>query len=87
MIIGCEKAPAPPADLAKTPWLDPKVQTEGLNSKDFKIRGLAAHHLGSIGAPAADAIPALEKVARDDPEAKVRENALKAIERIRAATD
>jgi hypothetical protein len=39
------------------------------------------------GRPAADAIPALEKVARDDPEAKVRENALKAIERIRAATD
>ena len=87
MAAGCDDAATPPADLTKTPWLDPKVQIESLNSGEYRIRGLAAHHLGNIGAPAAEAIPALEKVARDDPEPKVRENAVKALEKIRAATE
>ena len=82
---GCEQAPPTPSDLSKTPWLDPKVQMEGLKNTDFRIRGLAAHHLGNIGAQAADAIPLLEKIAGDDPDAKVRENAAKALEKIRAA--
>jgi HEAT repeat protein len=85
MLAGCGDAPATAPDLAKTPWLDPKLQIQGLTHEDFRIRGLAAHHLGNIGASAADAVPMLEKLARDDPDAKVRENAAKALEKIRAA--
>jgi HEAT repeat protein len=87
MFAACEKAPPPPTDLSKTPWLDPKVQMEGLKNTDLRIRGLSAHHLGNMGARAADAVPALEKVAQVDPDAKVRANAVEAIEKIRAATD
>jgi HEAT repeat protein len=65
--------------------LDPKVQTESLKSNDYRVRGLAAHHLGNIGADAAEAVPHLEKLAKDDPEAKVRQNAAKALQKIRAA--
>lgn len=85
LTTGCSEAPPAPADLSKTPWLDPKVQTEGLKNTDFRIRGLSAYHLGNMGARAADAVPALEQLARDDPDAKVRENAAKALEKIRAA--
>jgi hypothetical protein len=83
----CEKAPPTPTDLSKTPWLDPKVQMEGLKNTDFRIRGLAAHHLGNMGARAADAVPALERIARDDPGAEVRANATKAVKKIRSAAD
>jgi HEAT repeat protein len=85
-LAGFEKAPPTPADLAKAPWLDPKVQMEGLTDGDMKIRGLSAFNLGNQGAAAAAAIPELEKLAKDDPEAKVRENAVKALEKIRSAT-
>jgi hypothetical protein len=84
-LFGCEKAASPPADLSKTPWFDPKVQIEGLKDGDARIRGVSAINLGNIGAPAAEAIPALEKLAQNDPEPKVREQAAKALEKIRAA--
>jgi hypothetical protein len=83
--IGCEKTPPPVTDLSKTPWLDPKVQQEGLKSKDMRIRGISAFNLGNMGAKATDAVPELEKLAKDDPEPKVRENASKAVEKIKAA--
>jgi hypothetical protein len=84
-LLGCEKAATPPTDLSKTPWFDPKVQREGLKDGDARIRGVSAINLGNIGAPAAEAIPALEKLAKDDPEPKVRQQAAKALEKIRAA--
>lgn len=84
--VGCSKPPAPPTDLTKAPWLDPKVQIEGLSSGDMKIRGLSAHNLGNIGLAAADAVPALEKLAANDPEQKVRELSKQAVEKIRAAS-
>ena len=83
--FGCEKTVAPPPDLSKTPWLDPKVQLEGLKDGDARIRGVSAINLGNIGAPAADAMPALEQLAKNDPAPKVREQAAKALEKIRAA--
>lgn len=85
-ITGCENAPPPVTDLAKTPWLDPKVQMEGLKNQDFRIRGLSAFNLGNMGATAADAIPELEKLAKDDTNPKVRHNAAEALEKIQAAT-
>ena len=84
---GCEHAPPTAADLSKSPWLDPNVQIEGLNNSDKVIRGVSAYNLGNIGAPAADAVPRLEQLAKDDPELQVRENAAKAVEKIRAAMD
>ena len=84
-LLGCEKAAVPPSDLSKTPWFDPKVQLEGLKDGDARIRGVSAINLGNIGAGAAEAIPALEKLAQDDPEPKVREQAAKALEKIRTA--
>ena len=84
-LLGCEQAAAPPADMSNTPWFDPKVQLEGLKDADARIRGVSAINLGNIGAPAAEAIPALEKLAKDDPEPKVRQQAAKALEKIRSA--
>ena len=86
IIVGCEKSPPPVTDLSKAPWLDPKVQAEGLKSSDMRLRGIAAINLGKIGAPAADAIPALEQLAANDPEQKVRDLSKEAIEKIRAAS-
>jgi len=84
--VGCEKAPPTATDLSKAPWLDPKVQAEGLKSCDMRLRGLSALNLGNIGAPAAEAIPALEKLAQSDPEQKVRDLSKEAVEKIRAAS-
>ncbi len=84
-VVGCEKAPPTVTDLSKAPWLDPKVQAEGLKNGDMRIRGLSAFHLGNIGERAADAIPALEKLAQTDPEPKVRELSKQAVDKIRAA--
>jgi hypothetical protein len=87
VIAGCDNTPPPPTDPAKAPWLlDPKSQIEGLKNSDVRIRGISAFNLGNMGAKAADAIPALEKLAKDDPNQKVRENARLALEKIRAAT-
>ena len=87
MIAGCDKTPPPATDPAKAPWLlDPKSQIEGLNSSDFRIRGLSAFNLGNMGAKAVEAIPKLEKLAKDDPHPKVRDNAREALEKILAAT-
>jgi hypothetical protein len=85
-VVGCKQAPPPTADPAKTPWLDPKSQVEGLKNSDFRIRGLSAFHLGNMGARATDAIPELDRLAKDDPNVKVRENAAEAVAKIRAAS-
>jgi hypothetical protein len=85
---GCEKAPPPVTDPAKAPWLlDPSAQIEGLKNGDFRIRGLSAFNLGNMGLKAASAIPVLEKLAKDDPNPKVRENAQQAVDKIRSASD
>lgn len=83
---GCKKSPPPPADPAKAPWLlDPQSQIKGLKDDDFRVRGLSAFNLGNMGAKAAEAIPMLEKLSRDDPNDKVRENAREAVGRIQGA--
>jgi hypothetical protein len=81
---GCDKGPPSAVDPAKTPWLDPKSQIEGLENSDFRIRGLSAFNLGNMGARAAEAIPELERLAKNDPHQKVRENAAEALAKIRA---
>ena len=84
---GCEKAPPPPTDPAQAPWLlDPKLQIEHLKSDDFRLRGIAAFNLGNMGAKASDGLPELERLAKDDPEAKVRKLASEAAAKIRAAS-
>jgi HEAT repeat protein len=83
----CSKAPPVPTDPAKAPWLlDPGSQIKGLGSQDFRIRGISAFNLGNMGAKAAEALPALEKLAKDDPEPKVRERAQEAVGKIRSAS-
>ncbi len=82
--LGCEKAPPPVTDPAQAPWLyDPKSQIDSLKSGNYRIRGLAAFNLGNMGSKAVEAVPALEKLAKDDPNPKVRENASEALEKIR----
>jgi hypothetical protein len=85
LLAGCENAAPTTVDPSKTPWLDPQTQRNSLKNQDFRIRGLAAFHLGNMGAEAAEAIPELEKLAADDVNPKVRENAREALEKIRAA--
>jgi hypothetical protein len=87
LAVGCTKAPPAPADLSKTPWLDPTVQMEGLESSNARIRGASVLNLGNLGAAAADAIPQLEKLANDDPEPKIRAHALEALEKIRSSME
>jgi hypothetical protein len=87
LATGCDRSPPPPTDPAKAPWLlDPQSQIEGLKNGDVRIRGISAFNLGNMGAKAADAIPELERLARDDPHQKVRDNARQALEKIRTAT-
>lgn len=83
---GCGKAPPPPADLSKAPWLDPQVQIKNLKESDERVRRAAASNLGGMGANAAAALPELERLAASDPSTKVRDNAKEAIEKIKAAT-
>ena len=85
-VAGCKEASPPVTDVTKTPWLDPQSQIKGLKDGDYRIRGLSALNLGKMGAKAADAIPELERLSRDDPNERVRENAGQAVEKIRAAT-
>jgi hypothetical protein len=86
-LAGCRKAPPPVTDPAKAPWLlDANMQINGLKNGDFRIRGLSAFNLGNMGARAADVLPLLEKLAKDDPNPKVRENAQEAVNKIRAAS-
>ena len=82
---GCGKSPPAVTDLSQTPWLDPKAQIKSLKDGNMQIRGIAAHHLGNMGAAAAEAIPELEKLAANDPEPKVRDLSKEAVEKIRAA--
>jgi RecB family exonuclease len=85
-IIGCDNVPPPPTDPAKAPWLlDPQSQIEGLKNGDVRIRGISAFNLGNMGAKATGAIPELEKLAKEDANLKVRENAREALKKIRAA--
>lgn len=84
---GCGKRPPPVTDPAKAPWLlDPQSQINGLKNGDFRIRGISAFNLGNMGAKAADALPELERLARDDQNQKVRVQAREAVDKIRAAT-
>jgi hypothetical protein len=84
--LGCDQAPPPVNDPANAPWLfDPRSQIDGLKNGDRRIRGIAAFNLGNMGAKAAEAIPALEKLAKDDPDPKVREKASEALQKIRGA--
>ena len=73
-------------DPSKTPWLDPQAKIKALKKSDQRVRGLAAAQLGEMGAKAADALPELERLAKDDPEPNVRERAKVSIDKIRAAT-
>lgn len=83
---GCGKSTPSAADPANAPWLfDPQSQIKSLKDGDYRVRGIAAFNLGNMGAKASDAIPLLEKLSRDDPNEKVRENAREALEKIRGA--
>jgi hypothetical protein len=84
---GCEKTPttAEPT-LETTPWLFPGPQIEQLTASDFKARAVAARSLGIMGAKAEAAIPALEKLVKEDKHPKVREVAAEALKKIRQAT-
>ena len=85
--LGCEKSPPPVTDPAMAPWLfDPKSQIDLLKNEDFRLRSAGAFNLGNMGAMATEALPALDKIAKDDPHPKVREKASAAAEKIRAAT-
>jgi hypothetical protein len=85
-VAGCEQQAPAPVDPAKAPWLyDPKSQIDGLASRDMRLRAVSAYNLGNMGALAAEAAPQLEKLAQDDPEPKVRDQARQALEKIRAA--
>jgi hypothetical protein len=87
LVAACEKSPPPVTDPAKAPWLlDPKSQIELLKNDEYRIRRLAAAHLGKMGGAASEALPILEKVANDDAHPKVREEARAAADSIRSAT-
>ena len=82
--LGCHKPAAPiNADPATTPWLDPKAQIKNLKNTDPRIRSVAATSLGVMGTKAAEAVPELERLAREDANPKVRDAAKEAIEKIR----
>ena len=83
MAVGCsDPEPEPVPTPETTPWLFPEQQIELLESSDDRVKILAARNLGKLGAKAADAIPKLEKLGDDD-NAKVREAAEQALEKIR----
>jgi len=84
-IAGCEKTSPPVTDVTAMPWLDPRSQIKGLKDNDYRIRGLSAFNLGNMGPKAEEAIPELERLSRDDPNERVRENSRQAVEKIRAA--
>jgi len=85
-LVGCGESPPPVTDPAKAPWLlDPDSQIKLLKESQERVRGLAAFNLGNMGAKAVDAIPELERLAKNDPEPIVRNRAKEAIEKIRAA--
>ena len=86
LFSGCKQSQQPVTDAAKAPWLlDPQSQIKSLKDGNFRIRGIAAFNLGNMGAKAAEAVPALDRLAHEDPNDKVRENAREAVEKIRAA--
>jgi HEAT repeat protein len=53
-----------------------------LRDKEGHVRRSAALKLGSYGEQAKDAIPALQKVSKEDPDARIRESARVALSRI-----
>jgi HEAT repeat protein len=86
-IAGCAKSEPVPADLSKTPWLDPRAQINSLKQSDPRIRSGAARNLGEMGPKAVDALPELDRLAREDPAENVRKRAREAVEKIRAVTN
>lgn len=84
--LGCGRSAPTETDPSKTPWLDPQAKMKALKQSDRRVRGLAASQLGEMGAKAVDALPELERLAKDDPDPDVRERAKKSVDKIRAAT-
>jgi HEAT repeat protein len=69
--------------MAKSiPILVPKVLVPGLSDSLPETRRAAAEALGELGPLARDAIPALQKTAKDDNSKAVRDSAAKALESI-----
>jgi hypothetical protein len=88
ILVGCGKSPPPVTDPAKAPWLlDPNSQIKLLKESQHRVRGIAAYNLGNMGAKAIDALPELERLAKNDPEPIVRARAKEAIDKIRSATE
>jgi len=86
-VAGCDSGPkAAEPTLETTPWLFPGPNIEQLSARDFRARAVAARSLGRMGAEAKAAIPELERLVKEDENAKVREIATIALEKIRAAT-
>ncbi len=54
-----------------------------LSDRDATVRLMAAFNLGQMGSPAKDSIPVLEHIAETDPDAKVRDTALKMLNKLR----
>jgi HEAT repeat protein len=69
-----------PADPAAIPAL-----VEAVRDPEVTVREAAVLCLLRLGPAAREAVPALEAVARDDSEARVRDYAAKALEKIAAA--
>lgn len=84
--LGCGKSAPTETDPSKTPWLDPQAKLNALKQSDRRLRGLAAYQLGEMGAKAVDALPELERLAKEDPDQTVRERAKASVDKIRAAT-
>jgi hypothetical protein len=54
-----------------------------LEDRDASVRLLAAFNIGQMGAPALGALPTLEEMIERDPDAKVREQAAKTVNKLR----
>jgi aminopeptidase N len=79
------------AELART--ANPSVEqrkrivtavSAGLENEGRRVRGAAVEALRELGRSAAPTLPALEAIARHDPDARARESAKKAVEAVRA---
>lgn len=70
-----------PGDSAVVAKAVPEL-VKSLDSERQMVRAEVARTLASLGAAAKPALPALEKVARQDPDPQVRDTAAKAIEQI-----
>jgi len=81
--VGCGPQKASEEQVERQEWSDPQKQIELLGSNLPQVRILAVTNLGNAGKAAEDAIPALEKIAENDPEERVRTAAQEALGKIR----